>query len=516
MASSDVREIAWEQAIYNPKPMEDDIIVPMPCGGAMAFRPVATESDSPFGDQRIELGGDAQETGFLEHSRPAFVAGPFRSSSPSLRRLLVGKYEVNEAQYAAVISTASGSPCPEVGNRGRVPRTRVSWHDATAFAHRYSLWLREQSAAIPSCGRDTSPCLPAEDGTPAFVRLPTEAEWEFAARGGSAVNPADFREPAFPMPDGMERHVWYNETADGEVKPIGLLEPNPLGLHDILGNVEEIVVEPFRLTRLDRLHGQPGGFIARGGSVHSDRTQIRASLRREVPYYDDRGAVETADTGFRLVASVPVIRSQQGLERIKTAWRKLGTAGDSGPRVPDKPFDDPLLELSALARAETDPDRRKRLERLRARVAANAQLLYDQRNRAAREALRFGGLLCQKLHDEGHNMEIRRKRQRLCIEREGPGHARCRKGAEVLAANEDVLAGNVRFFADTLVRTSQNFGGDFGVLADQLEVLKGEMESRGIGNLAMYPASFHSLVREYANDGRVRRDSWYDACTKLQ
>ena len=509
-------DVVWDQDLYNPRPLQDDVIFPLPCGGAIAFRPVDTRASGPMDDQLVELGGNAEDTGYLEHPRVAFVAGPFHSPSPTNRRLLIGKYEVNELQYAAVLSEASGQPCPDATGRGRMPRTHVGWHDAAGFAHEYSLWLREQAGEIPDCSPNHSPCLPREDGVPAFVRLPTETEWELAARGGSAVSPADFRESTYPMPDGIARHVWFNETADGNLKPIGLLEPNPLGLHDILGNAEEILLEPFRLSRLDRLHGQPGGYVVRGGSVHSDRKEIRTSLRREVPFYDDRGAVKTGDTGFRLAASVPVIRSQSGLKEIRSAWVRLGSTKSAEPGITDEPFEDPILELSALARAQSDPETKKRLEQLRSRFLATAQRLYDQRNRSARETLSFGGLLCQKLHDEGHNIGLRRKRQRLCIERQGPDHRRCRRGADALAANEKALTGNALLFADTVVRTAQNHAEDIGLLADQLQILADELENREIGHLAIYPRSFHSLVLKYSKDGRVRRDTWYDACVKLK
>ena len=109
--------------------------------------------------------------------------------------------------------------------------------------------------------------MPTVDTTANGYRLPNEKEWEFAARGGSAVSEADFSARVFPMPDGMQRHVWFQGTrsSGGRVRPIGMLEPNPLGVFDILGNVAEWVLEPYRLNRVGRLHGQAGGMVARGG-----------------------------------------------------------------------------------------------------------------------------------------------------------------------------------------------------------------------------------------------------------
>jgi hypothetical protein len=62
-------------------------------------------------------------------------------------------------------------------------------------------------------------------------------------------------------------------------------------------------------------------------------------------------------------------------------------------------LEDPLTELSALARAESDPALRTQQERVRGLVAADAQRFLDQRKRTARETLRFGILLCQKQPD---------------------------------------------------------------------------------------------------------------------
>jgi hypothetical protein len=535
--------IVWDPKLYNPRPADGDLLVPLPCGGAMAFRPVGTEGDGsghgPLRDKLVELGSDAEDTGYAEYRRLAPVAGSF--AAPALgvqggdgeRHLLIGKYEVGAHQYAVVTAQARGDPCPEPTPRGRMPQGNAGWHDAVAFAHDWSLWLRGQADGLSDCADARQPCLPRVDGEPAFVRLATEAEWEYVARGADAVSPAEFRESRFPMPDGMARYVWFNESAEGRVRPMGVLAPNPAGVHDILGNLEEIVLEPFRLRRLERAHGRSGGYVGRGGSVHSVAAEIRASLRREVPPYDKRGAVGTADTGFRVLLSTPVLTSAGRLADVRDAWARLGTDvadGDEAqppspplekapevsptpaPALSDEPYDDPVVELSHLARAAPDEAMTRRLERLRGVIAANAERLYEQRARSAREALRFGGLLCQKLADEGGNLALRERRLALCQEGSGASAPRCVALAERLGAEREAFSFNTRFYADTIIRTARTYPDDLDVLEAELTGLKAEIAARGHADLDAYPASFHARVVDYARTGRVDRENWLDAC----
>ena len=80
----------WEEKFYNPKPLEGDVILPMPCEGSMVFRVVKTETHSPLEEKSIILGSDNSADQIAEHSTPNAIAGSFGDKSQG-RYFLTGQ-----------------------------------------------------------------------------------------------------------------------------------------------------------------------------------------------------------------------------------------------------------------------------------------------------------------------------------------------------------------------------------------------------------------------------------------
>jgi len=157
----------------NPKPSADDYVLPMPEGEEMVFRPVFLGTGSkPFALKEFTAGQSVG--GFKEYPTPVTVGGAFKKANANKTSdwlYYLGKYEVTEAQYYSIMK-------PGASKGSLQPITRISWFNAMEFINKYNLWLYEHAMNK----------LPENNGTPGFIRLPTEAEWEYAARGGSVVD----------------------------------------------------------------------------------------------------------------------------------------------------------------------------------------------------------------------------------------------------------------------------------------------------------------------------------------
>ncbi|MFP7754357.1 formylglycine-generating enzyme family protein [Thermodesulfobacteriota bacterium B35] len=278
----------------------------------MAFRPVCLDAgDGYFAWQRFRVGDPSGS--YKESPTGVALGGSFllERNGGGAWCYYLGKYEVSEDQYAAVTGLF-----PEY--RGsRLPVRNLSWFDAQDFIRAYNRWLFAH-------GPDR---LPAYGGLPGYLRLPTEEEWEFAARGGSRVDSGVFDRKTPYAGGRLADHEWFSgpKSSHNKVKKIGILKPNPLGLHDMLGNVAEMTRS---LYRVEYYQGRSGGFVARGGHYLTDARQMRSSMRSEQEFYAmDRNTgspapAHKATLGFRLVISSLVFPNRQVSRAMKEAWEE--------------------------------------------------------------------------------------------------------------------------------------------------------------------------------------------------
>lgn len=109
-----------------------------------------------------------------------------------------GKYEVSKRQWDAVMGgqCMDGDALPALSPEDARPVVEVSWHEAQEFTRKYTEWLLANAP-------QSLPGFQGDDRNTAFVRLPTEAEWEYAARGAQKVSPLSLsQEDFFEMPMG--------------------------------------------------------------------------------------------------------------------------------------------------------------------------------------------------------------------------------------------------------------------------------------------------------------------------
>ena len=185
----------------------------------------------------------------------------------------VGQFEVTQAQWHAVMESDPGKFTDDP-NR---PVESVSWNDTQEF-------IAKLNAMEP----DTT------------YRLPTETEWEYAARAGSTAAYA-FGDDAAQL----DAYAWYADNAGNITHPVGEKQPNAWGLHAMHGNVWEWVQNrygPYPSEAAAESPGPPPGNrrVLRGGSWLSPTEDCRSASRSHA-----HPAFRGAHVGFRLIRTIP-------------------------------------------------------------------------------------------------------------------------------------------------------------------------------------------------------------------
>ena len=146
--------------------------------------------------------------------------------------------------------------------------------------------------------------------------LPTEAQWEYAARGGNKIS-EDEMQAAFSFGndrDKLKEYAWFEGNTRGETHDVATRKPNPLGLFDVHGNVSQWVEDKYMddastLPSTDPVNKAGGSrHVFRGGGWPSDSWLTRSAFRgsNKTDYRD-------AALGFRLVRTCPQDNGAQGL-----------------------------------------------------------------------------------------------------------------------------------------------------------------------------------------------------------
>ncbi|WP_343056262.1 formylglycine-generating enzyme family protein [Ancylobacter tetraedralis] len=390
---ADSAETGWRKEVFNPQPQPDDIFLPLPCGGSMALRKVVTnqginrsDTGAPLLDREFSMGRVGRDAlrGFMENRREEYIAGPIGTASENY--YLIGKYEVSSAQYEAVIAK-SEAECPRMAPAQALPKTDISWYDAIDFSRRLNAWLY--------AGPNGLAALVALGITDGYVRLPSETEWEFAARGGLAVSDAERANERFPMEEGLDNYAWHNapQSAQGRVKPIGTRKLNPLGLADVYGNAAEIVLDPFRMTRADRLHGRIGGYVVRGGSFLDDAGKLNSAVREELPFFSQvtQGEFHVRTTGLRIVVGTAALSADLDVGRLEAAVAAVQSQ-PSNTLAPDA-----AARLGRLAQQTENAGLKRQLDALRMELAAEFARRNDIEERQIRGAILNAGLMAREL-----------------------------------------------------------------------------------------------------------------------
>ena len=182
----------------------------------------------------------------------------------------IGKYEVTQELWAAVMGS-------KVADCAQCPVEKVSWDAAQTFLKKLNDMTGEQ------------------------YRLPTEAEWEYAARGGQQSKGYEYA--GSNEPDSV---AWHKGNSGGHPNQVGLKQPNELGIYDMSGNVSEWVQDCWNGSYV----GAPSDGsawqsrncdrVVRGGSWDFSPRYLRSAYR----YWGAAGDRDV-DLGFRLARTLP-------------------------------------------------------------------------------------------------------------------------------------------------------------------------------------------------------------------
>jgi formylglycine-generating enzyme required for sulfatase activity len=240
--------------------------------GGVAAPSVQTNGyrDTVSGIELIFVKGGCFQMGTLQQTGNPIAQMPVHEAC--MDDFYIGKYEVTQDQWRAVMGS---EPIHTIECGGNCPATFVSWVMAQEFVDKLNTLTKKK------------------------YRLPTEAEWEYAARSRGQMQ----KYSGTDNESNLGEYAWYSENSKGRIYPVGLKKPNALGIYDMSGNLWEMVEDWYSLSYdANSPKNNPRGpstgdkRVVRGGNYECSEKALHVSHRAgKSPTQRD------SDTGFRLV-----------------------------------------------------------------------------------------------------------------------------------------------------------------------------------------------------------------------
>lgn len=308
------------------------VTIKLPDDSEMRFHAVylSIEASNQAGSRKITLGSYSANHNYKEQLVRTSLGGGFIGKRECGKQrgdcnawettrfdwlYYLGETEVQRSQWDSVLRwmdqqdrrAVPRENCSQHNNHSSLPVTGVTLAEIARFIEALNVWILQRQ----------SDRLPTLHSARAFCRLPTEAEWEFAARGGVEEKDTEIFKSPHPYGDDLGKYEWHRNNSNGEIRACGSrnLQPNKIGLRDMLGNVEELTGSLFST---DYLQGRFGHQVVRGNSCFDAPNDFSVSHRTEYAPYDEHGNLRRDQKiGFRLAlstfvsASAPCVRPEE-------------------------------------------------------------------------------------------------------------------------------------------------------------------------------------------------------------